>query len=238
MEVLFSFSASTVTRMACYGALATIFSCYIIAVSQGNVPVWLPMISDCAVEPPESYLFRGGLISSAVLLNINSFFMLCYKSAANLNVDSDFSKFDLYTYLISVIATLGLITVGSVNEDENGTIHSAGAIVFFLFYLIYMILITARLWKYSSHNSQSLRIKTILTIYGVIVFAIFAVLSQDWGKYHTDIAFCEWTGTISIILFLLSFTLEYGNTLKIGALLQSNIVYANNPFSHYIPVKH
>jgi len=181
------------------------------------------MISDCGVYPPESYFFRGGLISSAVLLNFVSVVMLCYTQTAQFKSNSpgDYPTFDKVAYGFATIATFGLITVGSVNEVENIKIHGTGAVLFFLCYLIYMIMVTSRLWSNSAHNSASMKIKLFFTLTAATSLISLALMSIDWGKYHHPIAFCEWTGTISIILFLYSFVIEFGDTMKLGCLLQS-----------------
>jgi len=227
MELLFDVNAKTITKLATIGALGTIFLCYFIAVSQGHVPVWIPMISDCAVYPPESYFFRGGMISSAVLLNIVTIFMLCYRKIPSFNKEpsTSYSTFDEVAYAFATIASIGLAIVGSVNEVENGSIHGTGAVLFFAFYLIYMCMITVRLWDNSNHNSTSMIIKCVLTIIAfvsLVSLGIMALLS--WHKYRPEIALCEWTGTISIILFLFSFIFEYGDALKAGALIQSSVI--------------
>ena len=54
--------------------LFTILSCYIIAVLKGDVPVWLPYISDCAVGYPEAYIFRSGMSTVYFLNTVTSLF--------------------------------------------------------------------------------------------------------------------------------------------------------------------
>jgi len=218
---LFSLNASFMTTLACFGSLTTIVCCYLLAVSQGNVPIWLPMISDCALFPPESYLFRLGLISSSVLLNMNAFFMLCYKSVTLNNTDLDYSTFDKVAYAISTIASTGLAVVGAVNEREDSSLHGTAAVIFFSCYLIYMAMVVFRLYQNSNHSALSLQIKIACTLMGAACLIAFAFMSSNWGKYHTYIAVVEWTGTFCIILGLYSFVMEYGTTLKIAVLLES-----------------
>jgi len=220
-------NAKSITKLACTAALGTLFLCYIIAVTQGHVPVWLPMLSACAIYPPESYFFRMGLISSAVLLNIVSLLMLCYRNLSCFNKDPEtsYGTFDKVAYIFATIASIGLGIVGAVNEVEDGFIHGTGAVLFFAFYLIYMCMVTSRLWKNSKHSLKSLRIKCGLTFVAFVSLISLAILALvNWGKYHPEIALCEWTGTISIILYLYSFVIEYGDTLKVGALLQNSII--------------
>ena len=96
--------------------LTTIFVCYGIAVYLGHVPAWLPMISDCAVLPPEKYLFRLGIVTGAIFLAIES--KLIYHADQSFT----YSKFEL---VLGTISAIGLSIVGVVNEKENNGIHSS-----------------------------------------------------------------------------------------------------------------
>ena len=95
--------------------LATIFSCYGIAVSLGHVPVWLPMISDCGVYAPEKYLFSGGLITGAVFSFAEA--VLLYHAEGKVFSNSRLSL------IFSLVASVGMGVVGAVNEKENHLVH-------------------------------------------------------------------------------------------------------------------
>jgi alpha-L-fucosidase len=190
-----------------------------LALSQGNVPAWLPMISDCAIYPPESYIFRVGIILSAALLNLNSVMMLFYQHNVK---PGGATCFDKVTLSLASLGCAGLMVVGAVNEKENNTIHSTGAIIFFVCYEIYILCITYSMWDFSGPKSTNLIIKLALSIYGLVALILFAFMSSNWGKYGTDIAFCEWTGTIAIILFNMTFVYEYGDNLHLAAILNNS----------------
>lgn len=96
--------------------LSTIFVCYGTAVYLGHVPAWLPMISDCAVLPPEKYFFRLGIVTGAIFLAIDS--KLMYHADKSFT----YSKLGL---ILGTIAAIGLSVVGVVNEKENNGIHSS-----------------------------------------------------------------------------------------------------------------
>lgn len=72
MEVLAIWSAKLIVHSAVIEMFVTIVGCYIIAASLGHVPVWLPMISDCALKPPEKYIFRLGVVVGAFLISLQS----------------------------------------------------------------------------------------------------------------------------------------------------------------------
>ena len=57
-HVIGALSAQVIFRICVYMWVSTIIVCYIIAVSLGHVPAFLPMISDCAVAAPESGALR------------------------------------------------------------------------------------------------------------------------------------------------------------------------------------
>lgn len=94
--------------------LATIFLCYTIATSLHHVPVWLPMISDCAVYPPEKYPFRWGIVLSAAFFAVQS--VLLYAA------DRPYSK-SKTVLCLGLVTAFCLSVVGVVNEVENITIH-------------------------------------------------------------------------------------------------------------------
>ena len=96
--------------------LSTIFVCYGIAVSLGHVPAWLPMISDCAVLPPEKYIFRLGMVIGSVFLAMDS--ILIY------NADKSYSHSKL-GMVLGIVAPAALSIVGVVNEEENNSVHSS-----------------------------------------------------------------------------------------------------------------
>jgi len=153
------------------------------------------MISDCAVEAPEKYLFRMGLIPSAVLLQLNSVLMLYFLQ----NTQTKQSlAFDKVCVALATIACTGLASVGAINEQEDNPVHSACAVVFFFLFEAYMILISARLYPYCSFSSRcrgiplisnsSILTKIALTSYNAVALSCFIYLSGDWGKNQPYIA--------------------------------------------------
>ena len=98
----------------------TILLCYTLAASLGHVPAWLPMISDCAVFPPEKYPFRWGMVLSAALIGAQS--VLVY------GADKPYSKSKV-ALVLGVLASLCLSVIGVVNEEEDNTVHSGECLV-------------------------------------------------------------------------------------------------------------
>ena len=88
-HVIGALSAQVIFRICVYMWVSTIIVCYIIAVSLGHVPAFLPMISDCAVAAPERYIFRLGFISGANWLFASSLLYYLYFRAHSSNSSND-----------------------------------------------------------------------------------------------------------------------------------------------------
>lgn len=185
--------------------LTTIIVCYTIAVSLGHVPVWLPMISDCAVEAPEKYPFRWGIVLSGAFFAAQS--VLVY------GADRPYSRSKLALFL-GLLTSFALSVVGVVNEVEDNTVHSAAAVVFFIGYEINMIVLTWLLPQYEKENRPMnlayffRQLCLVLTTVDLIVFIYF---STNRGKYQVYIAVCEWSATLLIFMFNWSFAGDFMN---------------------------
>lgn len=116
MEILVTWPGSILVHLGVLEMLFTILTCYIIAVSLGHVPLWLPMISDCAVKPPEKYLFRWGIVIGSSLIALLSV-SVYYASKSR-----PFSKL---CCILGVIGPFCLSVVGVVNEVENKIVHDS-----------------------------------------------------------------------------------------------------------------
>lgn len=104
-----------ITHFGALETIGTVLLCYTIALSLGHVPAWLPMISDCAVQSPERYPFRIGILVGALVLGFNT--VVFYKA------DRAFSNSKLCLFL-GVVGAAGLGIVAVVNEKENNPVHS------------------------------------------------------------------------------------------------------------------
>lgn len=177
--------ATTFIHIAILEVTGTIFLCYGLAVANGHVPAWLPMISDCAVEAPEKYPFRLGIILGAILMMVEV--ILAYYS------DTGFSKNRL-CLILGLLASSGLGIVGAINEKENNTVHSSNeiiypvfntciiitgsAVVFFFGYEFYMIIMTWYSISEARVGIASLTVKQLCTIVAGIALIAFIVMSK------------------------------------------------------------
>ena len=116
MKILDKWPSSLFVHGGVLEMLFTILLCYTLAVVNGHVPAWLPMISDCAVYAPEKYPFRLGIVIGASLLAFQ------VVNTYNVNKSSALAK---PMAVMAVFASAGLATVGVVNERENDNIHDS-----------------------------------------------------------------------------------------------------------------
>jgi hypothetical protein len=96
-------------------AVGTLLACYTLALSFGHVRLWpVPMISDCAVLPPEMFPFRLGVVLSAVLMALQNV-MVFIAGVPRSKV----------AVVFGVAASFGMAVVGVVNEKEASKVHSS-----------------------------------------------------------------------------------------------------------------
>jgi hypothetical protein len=230
------FNASFFTYISSLFSIGTILICYLISVYNGNVHIWLPMISSCGVYRPEKYIFTIGLILSGVALFINSVLFYFYLNTYTLGGRKGI---DILALFFSFVSSLGLFFVATANAVDDPVVHIPAAFIFFGFHLAYMMLSTIRLYCYSNCrrciSTKSLIIKTIIIIIASIDITISGMLIAlfHYEKHLLLVAITEWIAVILISIFTLSFVLEFGNNEYLGALLlepycQSNFLRINS----------
>ena len=114
MKILVSWSGETLIHFGVLEVLGTAFLCYGLAVANGHVPAWLPMISDCAVLAPEKYPFRLGMVTGALMIALLS--VTVYYKDEN-------TRYNKLSAIFGLIAAAGLGVVGVVNEKEDPPVH-------------------------------------------------------------------------------------------------------------------
>ena len=222
--------------------LATIFICYGIAVYLGHVDKpWLPMISDCGVFPPEKYIFRVGLITSAGLLLRAAKMVRDYvrattrqrERAARATRDSccgmKHSAEDWSVYIVSVSST-SLATVAAVSEQEDNPIHSTAAVIFFVTYIAYMWLMTFRMRGLSitsDWDTTVFGIRLAIAALVTVAFSFFIWVNVRGLPYNPYAAMPEWFGTLLILLFNLTFRHDFAgvagnNTLYLATAMSQS----------------
>lgn len=115
MHILNKIPVTLIYQALVLETFCTIVVCYLLAVANEHVRVWLPMISACAVSSPEKYIFRIGIVLAAVGI----FFKVVTVYNAHLNYSK--STFCLF---LGTLASASNAIVGVVNEDEARTVHA------------------------------------------------------------------------------------------------------------------
>eukprot|EP01060_Flectonema_neradi_P007677 TRINITY_DN15382_c0_g2_i1.p1 TRINITY_DN15382_c0_g2~~TRINITY_DN15382_c0_g2_i1.p1 ORF type:complete len:237 (+),score=22.93 TRINITY_DN15382_c0_g2_i1:76-786(+) len=211
------FSGGWFAVLSCSWGLSIILTCYVISWKEGYVPGPLgpiknwPMISDCFVHPPASYLSRFGIIILAVCMWINAA-VYFFWTGQNKNGGRQFA--DHVTAFLITIGCCGLATVGAVNEDENNTIHTTGAVTFFLSYYSFMTISLCRVLSMPQVHRLSRLFKIVSATIGWIAITAFVGWNIVYGK---NLPVAEWTMTIMILTYELSFKWDYDGDVFIGA---------------------
>ena len=112
MKIIGKASARMLIHLGAVEMMATIFTCYALAVKEGHVKPWLPTISACGEHPPEEFIFRYGIVAGAILLMVEA--IALYGAGIS-------SK------LIMVLGLVGyfcLGVVGVVSAREVDTVHT------------------------------------------------------------------------------------------------------------------
>ena len=105
MRVLGSIQSSIVIVFTAVTMFFTLIVCYVLAVRVNHVEPWLPSISECSIYPPETFLFRYGIMIGAMLLLV---FSLC------IYVGEFPYSHDIVNVTVGVIAALSLGVVAVV----------------------------------------------------------------------------------------------------------------------------
>ncbi|XP_065828884.1 DNA damage-regulated autophagy modulator protein 1-like [Oscarella lobularis] len=223
MLVYGSISVNTITYVTVAITTGTVLLCYALAVGLGHVPAWLPLISDCAVEAPEKYPFRIGVIFGAVALFANV--VLVYWAFPSFSYRRTSTAFGL-------AASVAFAIVGAINEKENDVAHSTSAVCFFVFYDIYMTIIVLNSPRDQRITRASLINKRIFVLIGnvlLITAILFAVFG--WERHLTEIAMCEWCGFLAIESFNLTFAADLAD-LKLEELSNDGMSACVGMFTH------
>ena len=132
-SVLLKINAKTFIFVNTFLGMFTICMCYFISQLLHHVHVFIPMISDCFVHSPESYISRFGVIS----------FICCGNLISNLAISQFISSSQFIKKLLFIISFINSISfgiVGAVSEEDNLIIHNASALTGYISYGLYLII--------------------------------------------------------------------------------------------------
>jgi hypothetical protein len=157
--------AQLFVKLNVYGSVLTIMACYITAQVMGHVDSWLPMISDCFVYPPESYVSRFGVVSfiNYGVLMSNVLIVRC----SDLSVSAQ-----RVLYALSCVTGISFGLVGSISEGDNLTVHNMFALSGFMTYGIFLALI---------HFQAKRRVPLMICLYNALsVLQIWCAVSDSY----------------------------------------------------------
>ena len=168
----------------------------------GHVPFWLPMISDCAVYPPEKYIFRLGFISGANWLFISSLLYYLYFRAHDkedstyemLGPDAGIPRMKIppiASLLLATLASISVGVVGAVSEDESPLLHKCAALSFFSMLQLYMALTTYQMNSTGLLTRSAFYLRVAINIMAMCTYIAFIVFERNMKQNGTVIAICE-----------------------------------------------
>lgn len=132
--------------------LVSILLPYILAVHRGDVPAWLPYISDAGGDPPQSAIFSMGMSLIGVMFIMGIY--LCYliveaQNNKNCHFVSWSGKFLVSAGVLMAVGLFGVATspTGHLRRDGTWALpillpHMIGAVLFFCSGITMMVLLT------------------------------------------------------------------------------------------------
>eukprot|EP00928_Gymnodinium_smaydae_P053852 TRINITY_DN37755_c0_g1_i1.p1 TRINITY_DN37755_c0_g1~~TRINITY_DN37755_c0_g1_i1.p1 ORF type:complete len:312 (+),score=58.58 TRINITY_DN37755_c0_g1_i1:101-1036(+) len=186
------------------GTFCSLITCYGLAVAAGHARAMLPMLSDCIVRSPESYIGSWGMMIFTCLgLCLNVLAMDGYvgrfpiaacpclhgvgPSPESCGCGCGFGGLGRRASLrlrgcaramgLSACVGFGVATV--VTERDNNLLHCIGAIFGFFSYFVYALTVTGALYCRRSEgavSSTSLRLKVACNALGVLAMLFYATL--------------------------------------------------------------
>lgn len=192
---------------------ATFWFTLLLGMYLGNTPVCVPYISGCTsitatgIPDPQSFFFRGGLISACVLF---VFWWYCMKSwLMELAPEKPILTVRWMT-TIGVISSVCLIVATAVLRPDKSelpwTVHTVGAALFFLISLLIQTRVTFYLRQL---QAQGINIGTSLTfkmrlIAGQWFFLLVMIVLQLTDSDDDPKNVVEWWMALLIGLYYLS----------------------------------
>jgi hypothetical membrane protein len=190
------------------------------------------MISDCGVFPPEKYIFRVGLITSAGLLLRAAKMVRDYvramtrrsERASGVRRGTCFGfkrSVEDWSVIVVSVSSTSLATVAAVSEQEDNDIHSTAAVIFFVTYIAYMWMMTFRMRGLSiSRDWDEIVFAIRLSISSIVTlaFSFFIWVNAHGLPYNPYAAMPEWLGTLLILLFNLTFRHDFSGSNGVNTL--------------------
>ena len=185
---------------------------YLLAASMGHVPWCFPPIQGCieitrtGLKPPESYLFRFGLMPIATLMGLLFYFFMEWLERLN-NGYSRRARISWYFAFSSSICLLASTALIQGTKDTAWDWHVVFATLFFLLMLVAQVLYTLEDNKLRNIKvTLALRIRVTTNI---VQFLLLIVGAIQWAVTGTiPNPSYEWLITFSYIAWFASFIFE------------------------------
>lgn len=174
-----------------FGALFAfgVFVPFIIAVSGGRVSPFVPYISDCGGNFPESGIFSACLTLSAMLGQIIMILRYLVVEAQSSNDRNDISMFlNKTSIILGSISSIGFILVASFPATSITYVHNTAAGTSAMCIILYMFCQTWISRKLAEEKSSTkLRISILsISAIAIVITAVFGVLgSINWSGEHS-----------------------------------------------------
>ena len=162
--------------------ILTPFYCYYMAVKhKQEKPYPAATITSTACHYPQDIFFRFYMLIASSMLAL--IFFLIFKWVNKAAKESEFPgtiSNSLY-YLSEFSILLYGVTIGTIDEKSTGKLHGPCAVIFFVILVISIVVITLYLTNLREYDTRSielisLRIKQILTVYLLAVWAYCVVM--------------------------------------------------------------
>lgn len=184
---------------------------YYMAVSKGEEkPYPHTTVTDTATHYPQDIFFRYIMLvcSSVLALTFYALFRWAEWQARR----TGFPKPPFYQFYLAEASIFCYgVTIGTIDGEGIGNLHTPCAIIFFIIWLVTIVNMTAYLtkmrnWDTSTISLPSLRVKQALSVYIILIWAYclfytYVAPSTDKFKYTVIV---EWNSVLINLLWVLT----------------------------------
>lgn len=217
--MLFKFNPLVLLYFIVIGTPVLLIITYLVAAWQGHVPWCFPPIQGCTdithtgLNPPESYIFRMGLIPIATFMGFLFYFFKEWLEALA-GGPSRNARIAFYLAVASSVCLVAGTSFIQGSAQTHWTLHTIFASLFFVLMLISQILYTyeeRRLRPGTEKTASRIRLGANLVQIFLLLMILFQLIT---GIGITGSAF-EWLLTFSFIAWYAAFLFERNSIFKL-----------------------
>lgn len=176
--------------------------------NQSSGCCYAPTMSSSGASAPENSLFTATINAGSFL-----FLLFCiFHHAHIMERHSCHSMLSKFALVFGVVAAMGAFGAGNCNPDYLSLLHYLGAAISFTCICFYTIMLTALTGKYALTGYEKILypLRITSTVVQIIVTICYTVLfAQDEYFYLHLSAIFEWTLSVNLQLFELSYAVEF-----------------------------